>query len=159
MDQELFTLLPKVEVPAGCTENHCGRLFASDEANDNKVLLFVGDYDPYGDEDNMATAPSQSKLEKFIVPNSSASFKQIFYFSPAIGAVTEFKQSAKIVSKRYSSLERVEEAGIIGILIGTVVCDRYMEVINALKRAILKAGKKYYEVLVGKINEPKLKNF
>ena len=34
-----------------------------------------------------------------------------------------------------------------------------MQIINWLKSAILQSGKKFYEVLVGKINEPKLKNF
>ena len=34
-----------------------------------------------------------------------------------------------------------------------------MQIINYLKRAILKQNKKFYEVLVGKINEPKLRNF
>lgn len=34
-----------------------------------------------------------------------------------------------------------------------------MAIINYLKRAILAQNKKFYEVLVGKINEPKLKNF
>lgn len=61
--------------------------------------------------------------------------------------------------KRYANIEKVEEAEIIGILIGTVVCDNYMAIINYLKRAILANNKKFYEVLVGKINEPKLKNF
>lgn len=40
-----------------------------------------------------------------------------------------------------------------------MVCDDYMQMINWLKRCILQSGKKFYEVLVGKINEPKLKNF
>lgn len=61
--------------------------------------------------------------------------------------------------KRYANVERVKDAEIIGILIGTVVCDNYMNMINFLKRAILQSGKKFYEVLVGKINEPKLRNF
>jgi diphthamide biosynthesis protein 2 len=34
-----------------------------------------------------------------------------------------------------------------------------MPLINWLKHSLLKSGKKFYEVLVGKINEPKLKNF
>ena len=45
------------------------------------------------------------------------------------------------------------------MLIGTVVCDNHMQIINQLKRSILQANKKYYEVLIGKINEPKLRNF
>jgi diphthamide synthase subunit DPH2 len=34
-----------------------------------------------------------------------------------------------------------------------------MEMINAIKLTASKGGKKYYEVLIGKLNEPKLKNF
>lgn len=48
---------------------------------------------------------------------------------------------------------------MIGILIGTVVVDNYMEIINSMKIALINANKKYYEVLIGKLNEPKMKNF
>lgn len=46
----------------------------------------------------------------------------------------------------------------MGILIGTVVVNNYAEIISHLKRVITGAGKKCYEVLVGKLNEPKLRN-
>lgn len=81
------------------------------------------------------------------------------FFNPNNDSLEDFKGTNKLVTKRYANVQRVEEAEIIGILIGTVVCDNYMSIINQLKRDILKAGKKFYEVLVGKINEPKLKNF
>ena len=61
--------------------------------------------------------------------------------------------------QRYALIEKVKEAEIIGILIGTVVVDNHIEIINYLKTAIAKSGKKFYEVLIGKINEPKLRNF
>ena len=41
---------------------------------------------------------------------------------------------------------------------GTVVVDRYIALINKLKEVISAAGKKPYEMLIGKLNEPKLKN-
>ena len=47
---------------------------------------------------------------------------------------------------------------MIGILVGTVVVTQYKEIINYLKQVIKKSNKKCYEVLVGKLNEPKLKN-
>lgn len=72
---------------------------------------------------------------------------------------TEDRARGKIIMKRYANLERVQSSEIIGILIGTVVCDNHMQIINLLKRKILSAGKKFYEVLIGKINEPKLRNF
>lgn len=61
--------------------------------------------------------------------------------------------------QRYNNVEKVRNAEIIGILIGTVAVDNYMNIINNLKMSIAKSGKKYYEVLIGKLNEPKLKNF
>ena len=54
---------------------------------------------------------------------------------------------------------RSEATQVIGILIGSVAVDNYMQMINAIKVTAAKAGKKYYEVLIGKLNEPKLKNF
>lgn len=39
-----------------------------------------------------------------------------------------------------------------------MVVNEYLALINKLKEIILRAGKKPYEILVGKLNEPKLKN-
>ena len=39
-----------------------------------------------------------------------------------------------------------------------MVVSRYIELIDKLKQVIVKAGKKPYEMLIGKLNEPKLKN-
>jgi len=63
--------------------------------------------------------------------------------------------------QRYNLIEKVksEATQVIGILIGSVVVDNYMQIINAIKLTAVKSGKKYYEVLIGKLNEPKLKNF
>ena len=123
--------------------------------------MYIGEYDEYATEDGSCNAPSESTFEKFIVPNLGVGeFDKIMYYSPVTNpCLTEFKKTQKILMKRYSNVERVKDAEIIGILIGTVVCDNYMNIINFLKRAILQSGKKFYEVLVGKINEPKLKNF
>ena len=51
-----------------------------------------------------------------------------------------------------------DDTKVIGIVVGTVVVNEYLTLINRLKEAITKAGKKPYEILVGKLNEPKLKN-
>lgn len=115
-------------------------------------MVYLGDYDPYSDE--------ESHFTRFVVPNLGTQlFERVWTFNPQSLSLDQFKGSNKIIMKRYANIERVKEAEIIGILIGTVVCDNYMAIINQIKRDILKAGKKFYEVLVGKINEPKLKNF
>ena len=61
---------------------------------------------------------------------------------------------------RYNLVSQIqqEETKVIGIVVGTVVVNEYMTLINKLKEVIVKSGKKAYEVLVGKMNEPKLKN-
>ena len=81
------------------------------------------------------------------------------YYSPSTMTMNEFKGSKKLLMKRYANVERVNESEIIGLLMGTVTCDNHMQILNQLKRSILKQGKKFYEVLIGKINEPKLRNF
>ena len=51
-----------------------------------------------------------------------------------------------------------EETKVVGIVVGTVAVNYYLSLINKLKEAIKRAGRKPYEILVGKLNEPKLKN-
>ena len=64
----------------------------------------------------------------------------------------------RVLMQRFNMCQKIKEAQVIGILVGTVVVDGYLTMMNKIKRVMEKAGKKYYEVLVGKINEPKLKN-
>lgn len=85
-------------------------------------------------------------------------FSKINFVSP-FNQIEEYKKHSKLVMNRYANVQKIEEAEIVGILIGTVVCDNHMQIINQLKRSLLKQNKKFYEVLIGKINEPKLKNF
>ena len=86
-------------------------------------------------------------------------FQKIMYYSPSTMTLSEFKGGKKLLMKRYANVERVNESEIVGLLMGTVTCDNHMQILNQLKRSILKQGKKFYEVLIGKINEPKLRNF
>ena len=51
-----------------------------------------------------------------------------------------------------------EETKVVGIVVGTVAVNEYLTLINRMKDVIRKAGRKPYEILVGKLNEPKLKN-
>jgi len=60
--------------------------------------------------------------------------------------------------QRYNTLTQVTESQVVGILVGTVVVTDYAEIIQKLKQVVTASGKKCYEVLVGKLNEPKLKN-
>merc|ERR1712039_642586 len=51
------------------------------------------------------------------------------------------------------------EADIIGIVCATLVVERYLEMIDMLKRTIVNSGKKPYLFSIGKINQAKLGNF
>lgn len=87
----------------------------------------------------------------------------IFTFDPVASTFEEVSGTIvkRKVMQRYTNVEKVrsEETQVIGILIGSVVVDNYMPLINNIKLSAARAGKKYYEVLIGKLNEPKLKNF
>jgi diphthamide biosynthesis enzyme Dph1/Dph2-like protein len=138
---------------AGDSQVLLGRKFKKSN-NKDKIFVYLGEFDEYA-------APELQKFCQFIVPNlGSEDFSQVYYFSPMSNpSLNLYKKVAKDIMLRYANVDRIKDAEIIGILIGTVVCDNHMQIINALKRSILKSGKKFYEVLVGKINEPKLRNF
>lgn len=65
----------------------------------------------------------------------------------------------KALMKRYYAVERAKDAGVVGILVGTLGVANYLTVIEQLKDIIHKAGKKSYMFAMGKINVPKLANF
>ena len=58
---------------------------------------------------------------------------------------------SKILLYRYSLMEKVKEADIIGIVCATLVVERYLEMINMLKRTILNSGKKDSLILGGNL--------
>ena len=47
-------------------------------------------------------------------------------------AVTK-REINKVLMKRYALIEKIKSSEVIGILVGTVVVDGYLEVINKLK--------------------------
>ncbi|XP_013863297.1 2-(3-amino-3-carboxypropyl)histidine synthase subunit 2 [Austrofundulus limnaeus] len=65
----------------------------------------------------------------------------------------------RALMKRYYAIERAKDAGVVGILVGTLGVADYLAVIQQLKEAVHRAGKKSYLLAVGKPNVPKLANF
>jgi diphthamide biosynthesis protein 2 len=53
----------------------------------------------------------------------------------------------------------LKEAEIIGIVVCTLSVTNFLDILAKVKAAIKAAGKTFYEVLVGKMNEAKLANF
>ena len=72
----------------------------------------------------------------------------------------EKRRINRLLQARYSLVSQVqsEDTKVIGIVVGTLTADHYMTLINKLKETISRSGKKPYELLIGKLNEPKLKN-
>lgn len=61
--------------------------------------------------------------------------------------------------RRYALLTSVSSASIFGILINTLSVKNYLHVVEHVKRQIVAAGKKYYTMVVGKVNASKMANF
>ncbi|XP_041924737.1 2-(3-amino-3-carboxypropyl)histidine synthase subunit 2 [Alosa sapidissima] len=65
----------------------------------------------------------------------------------------------KALMKRYYAIERAKDAGVVGILVGTLGVASYLAIIDRLKESIRRAGKKSYMFAMGKLNVAKLANF
>ena len=61
--------------------------------------------------------------------------------------------------RRYALLTSVSSASIIGILINTLSVKNYLHIVERVKRQIVAAGRKYYTMVVGKVNAAKMANF
>lgn len=72
---------------------------------------------------------------------------------------TTDRNISKFLMKRLHLVERVKDAKTLGILIGTLGVDGYLEAVNRIKDLAKKAGKKTYIFAVGRPNIPKLANF
>ena len=81
-------------------------------------------------------------------------------YDPATSTCTPLPSStSKFLMKRYVTVEKVKDAGTIGILVGTMGMEGYLKIIKHLKNIIKLSGKKSYTFVVGKLNAPKLANF
>ena len=56
-------------------------------------------------------------------------------------------------------MEKAREARTVGILMGTLGVDKYLDIVKHLEKIIKATGKKYYTFAMGKINPAKLANF
>lgn len=65
----------------------------------------------------------------------------------------------RALMKRYYLIEKAKDAGVVGILVGTLGVASYLTIIDQLKDTVRKAGKKSYVFAMGKLNVPKLANF
>jgi diphthamide biosynthesis protein 2 len=64
-----------------------------------------------------------------------------------------------MLQRRFFLIEKARDANLIGILAGTLAIEKYLDVIEYMKKIIRNAGKKFYVFAVGKLNVAKLANF
>ena len=64
-----------------------------------------------------------------------------------------------LLRRRYAMLRSINTTSIIGVLINTLSVRSYLPAVQRIQRLISDAGKKYYTVVVGKVNAAKVANF
>lgn len=87
---------------------------------------------------------------------------KVFRYNPKEDAATVQPADGRIskfLMKRLHLVERVKDAQTIGILIGTLGVDGYLDAVKQIKMLAKKSGKKTYIFAVGRPNVPKLANF
>ncbi|CAM9199138.1 unnamed protein product [Discosporangium mesarthrocarpum] len=63
------------------------------------------------------------------------------------------------LKRRYYLVQRAREAGVVGIVVGTLGVRCYQAVVKSLRRLVEAEGRKAYVLAVGKVNVAKLANF
>ena len=66
---------------------------------------------------------------------------------------------ARHMMKRYFLVEKAKDSERVGLLVGTLGTEKYLDIIEKLKISGKNAGKRIYTFLVGKPNVAKLANF
>lgn len=71
----------------------------------------------------------------------------------------ESGRSNRLLMRRYALVQKVKDADVIGILVGTLGVSSYLHLISHLRGILNRAHKKVYTICVGKLNPAKLANF
>ncbi|KAI5730389.1 hypothetical protein M8J76_013180 [Diaphorina citri] len=121
-----------------------GRQYCLSEDRDKSVIyVYVCDSKPCRNLDN------------FVMSMPESSFYQ---FNPDSNLLSPVPQSAVVKKHLYLS-EKVKDAQNVGILVATLVVNKYLTAVNHVKALCKKHGKRCYIISVGKPNVPKLANF
>ncbi|WBW71665.1 diphthamide biosynthesis protein Dph2 [Schizosaccharomyces osmophilus] len=103
--------------------------------------------------------PDSPTLTSILMSHYSV-VKDFWSFDPIKGTITEESSfgGAKL-RRRYALVQKCRDAGVIGIIVGTLGVSNYLNVLDRLRKIILNAGKKPYILAIGKLNPAKLANF
>lgn len=151
-DQNVAVLIPDLDVEGSATDDanecirHCGRTLRLPENTDIEkcTMCYIG-----GDDD-----PALLNLVLNFRHN------QFHVYNVREGKLSAPSMNVnKMLMRRFHLIERVKDARIIGILVGTLGVAEYLPAIERIKQNLKAAGKKYYVFAVGKVNIVKLANF
>lgn len=126
--------------------NHsiCGRTFTvpNDETICHYSIFFIGQ-------------------EGLLLTNLMFSFPKspLFFYNTVLKEVCQETLINKKLMRRYYMIERIKDANIIGIVVGTLGVSDYLQCVHRMESIIKKAEKKSYTFVVGKLNVAKLSNF
>ncbi|GES89558.1 diphthamide biosynthesis protein 2 [Rhizophagus clarus] len=85
---------------------------------------------------------------------------KVYSYNPEIRiGRLEAIQVNRALMKRYYMIQKAKDADVIGIVVGTLGIASYLTIISHIKKLIIRAGKKPYTFVMGKLNVAKMANF
>ncbi|KAL6733337.1 hypothetical protein Aduo_003989 [Ancylostoma duodenale] len=72
---------------------------------------------------------------------------------------SDWPQSLRQLRKRLFLIEKLRDAGTVGLVVGSVGVRGHVEAVQRVRKLCKAAGKRLYVISVGKVNVPKLSNF
>lgn len=135
-----------VNVQEDVTNVICGRCFSlpRETVINDYTVVFLG--------------RNERTFQNLVLELSGA---KVFIFDPFVASVFQEHNTSnnKFLMKRMFLIEKVKDAKIVGILVGTLGISNYLTALDRIKSIAKERGKKCYIIVVGKPNVPKLANF
>uniref|UniRef100_A0A6B2L497 Uncharacterized protein n=1 Tax=Arcella intermedia TaxID=1963864 RepID=A0A6B2L497_9EUKA len=142
----------RMPIEQGIEEDHKNYLFQFNGRYLEEELSF-----PKNEYDILYIGEQDPTLTNLVMAWNSS---KVYTYSPKTEQFrSEILPVNRLLQQRYFMIEKVKQSNIIGILVGTLAGVKYLEMLEYMKKVITEAGKKYYIIVVGKINLPKLANF
>eukprot|EP01134_Creolimax_fragrantissima_P003261 CFRG3261T1 len=147
----------------------------NDKENDGSSVVILGrrielNDDRNVDDDAKAHGPDFSNTSMLWIGQQGRALtalmlniptaKRFISFNPLTNeALVEGASVNKSLMRRYFLVEKCKQAMTVGILVGTLGIAHQHDLLTHMKAILKAAGKKYYTVVIGKVNGPKIANF
>lgn len=110
------------------------------------MILFIGDNYDYSVKTSLLSMLHQHN--------------HMSMFSPSTSTIRDLStEIRRFLRSRLYSIEVAKDAKRVGLLVGTLSIENYLEIYEYLSEVMQKSGKLVYPMVVGKINPNKLANF